>query len=637
MSVAGRVERRLADASGGSTAAARLVGRAVFGDRLGLVVFLAATLFSLSCWRIGFFITDNYTIANTLVGVSRGHLWVPPDVVYGDSPDTPGMHLVDGRLYGRNYGHVLLALPFLWTIEAVAAVADPRVAVAACYSLLLLALATQVGRLVDRRRAFALGGSAVALFTFAANLAVARPLDPVWFPMVALQTSTVVAAGAVAVLLYRLVARAHDRRAGLFAGLAGVLATPVGFWASIPKRHVVVTALTLAALYSLYRSRAGDRTIERRFRPLAYAWVALLAWVHAPEALVVLLALLAVDLPTARANDPRTLATVAAAFGVALLPFLLTNAMVVGTPVEPPRLWPDYAGEPLTQTGGSGGGPLEDANAGTGAGTTTDGGPTGRPDPNAGGGLLGKVSVLLGLLADGAVALVERPSRLRYTFLRSGAIPGVEEPGIRQAINLTVVESAPLLGALCVLPIALGRRLASDGPFLSRRDPTVAADAFAVAVAVGLTLVYLPRLPLHAQVTVRYLLPLFALGVYGVARQAPVRRVLVARGRLVAWTASAGVLLGGQAVFAWLALTDAPLGEAMQFHAWLGLATAGGLAAWLLLDSAGRPLPRVGAVCLGLALAAGANLALLASFAHFADVGVHALPLARALADALAS
>ncbi|WP_254543749.1 hypothetical protein [Halomarina pelagica] len=642
MSVVGRLDRRRADAAAGLTAAARAAGRALFGDRLGVVVFLATTLFALSCWRVGFFITDNYTIANALVGVSRGHLWIPPAVTYGGSPDTPGMHLVGGRLYGRNYGHVFLALPLLRAVEAVAAVADPRVALAACYGLLLLALSTAIGRIAGRRRAFELGGSALSLAVFAANLAVATPLDPVWFPMLALQASTIVAAGMVAVLLYRLVARAHDRRAGLFAGLAGVLATPVGFWASIPKRHVVVTALTLAALYSLYRSREGDPTSERRFRALAYAWVALLAWVHAPEALVVLVALLAVDLPTARANDPRTLATVAAAFGVALLLFLLTNALVVGTPIQPPRLWPDYAGGPLPPVAGDGGatpgpGTGGDSAVGGPRGARSPDAPTGRPDPNAGGGVLGKVGVLLALLTRGARAVVERPARLRYTFLRSGTIPGVDEPGIGQAINLTVLESVPLLGALCPLPVALARHLRSGRRLPDGRDPTVVADAFAVAVSVGLTLVYLPRLPLHAQVTVRYLLPLFALGVYGVARQTPVRRVLAARGPLVGWTVVVGVLVGGQAVFAWLALTDAALGEAMQFHAWLGLATAGGLAAWLLVARAGRFLPRVGAVCLGLALAAGADLALFASFVHFADAGVHALPLARALAAALAT
>ncbi|MFC6836243.1 hypothetical protein [Halomarina ordinaria] len=625
------------------------LARAVFGDALGVVVFLSTVLVAFACLRVGFFITDSYTVANTLVGVSRGHLWVPPEVVYGDSPDTPGMHLVDGRLYGRNYGQVFLALPVLGAVETVAVVADVRVALAAAFSLLLLALSVRIGRLVGRQDRFALGGSVLALATFAGNLAVATPLDPRWYPMLALQVSTVLAAGMVAVLLYRLLTRVHDRRVGLFAGLAGTLATPVGLWASIPKRHVLVTALLLAVLYALYRSREGSPREETRFRALAYALVAFLAWVHAPEAFVALLVLAAVDLPTARTNDPRTLALVGGCFCLALVPFLLTNALVVGNPVEPPRLWPNYDGQPLgpVEGGGGSGGSSDGSGGGSGGSTGGSGGstngsggggsagPSGTPDPNGGGGVLGKVSVLTGLFASGFEAVADRPDRLYYTFVRGGYLPGVAAKDLGQAVNLTVLESAPLLGALCALPVALVARL-RDGVDVDRRDPVVVADAFVLLLAGALTLVYIERLPLHAQVTVRYLLPLFALGTYGVARQPSVRRALAVHPRLVRWTALCGVLVGGQVVFAWLVLADASLGEALQFHAWVGLATGGALGASLLVASTGRRASRATAVCLGASLAAGAVLVLLGAFVHFAGSGVHAVPLARWLAAVLA-
>lgn len=77
---------------------------------------------------------------------------------------------------------------------------------------------------------------------------------------------------------------------------------------------------------------------ETRFRVLAYAWVGLLALLQAPEALAVFVALAVVDLPSARANDRRSLGVVLGAFLVSLLPFFLTNQLIAGNPIEPPWL-----------------------------------------------------------------------------------------------------------------------------------------------------------------------------------------------------------------------------------------------------------------------------------------------------------
>lgn len=66
----------------------------LFGDRIGVVIFLAALAFTTLYWRVGFFINDNYTIANTLVNIAEGHLHITP-VIYGpDSGATPGMKLM---------------------------------------------------------------------------------------------------------------------------------------------------------------------------------------------------------------------------------------------------------------------------------------------------------------------------------------------------------------------------------------------------------------------------------------------------------------------------------------------------------------------------------------------------------------
>jgi hypothetical protein len=126
-----------------------LFGRVVFGDRLGLALFLGTVCFAAVYWRAGLFITDNATLVRTLEAVADGRLWIEPAT--GDYFDAPGTIVVDGLVYGRNYGQIVLALPFLWVLEALDAVADLRVALTALWHLALYALLVQSGRLQDRR------------------------------------------------------------------------------------------------------------------------------------------------------------------------------------------------------------------------------------------------------------------------------------------------------------------------------------------------------------------------------------------------------------------------------------------------------------------------------------------------------
>lgn len=76
--------------------------------------------------------------------------------------------------------------------------------------------------------------------------------------------------------------------------------------------------------------------------------------------------------------------------------------------------------------------------------------------------------------------------------------------------------------------------------------------AFAIVYAALLTLVYLPRLPLHATITVRYLLPLFPIALYGLLRLGSVRRVLEEQPVACGFAYLGGVLVGGQLLVVYL-------------------------------------------------------------------------------------
>ena len=612
----------------------RRLARAVVGDRYGAIVLLAAVATYLLCWRVGILITDTYTVANTLVAVADGHLFVDR-AVYGPGLRTPGMGLRDGQFYGRNYGQVMLALPVLAALEAVAAVASLRVALAALWGLSIVGLARLVGREVGRPALGAYAGSGFAIVAFAAAVHGATPIEPAERYLIALQLQTMGAAALVGVFVYRLLTRAYGTTVGVAAGLATALATPVGVWAQFPKRHVLVTLCAVGTAYLLYRSRE-DGGVDTRYRALAYVPVGVAAWVSAAEGAVLLVALLVVDVPTG-GRDVRSIAAAGATAVVAALPMVVTNYLVTGNAGEPPRTLSAGGSGSLAERGSTSTG----ADGGEASGASGDAG-GGSADPTAAGdtggsetldAFVGAVEFLFELLWRGLRTLLREPETLFVTFVRGGYVAGVAERDAGEAIRLTVLEAMPLAAGLVAVPVVAARLDLRERAAAFRRRPWPrpsalrTVDAFAVVYTVALLLVYLPRLPVHASLTVRYLLACYPMAVYGLARLPSVRRVLRERTRLCAATVASALLVGGQLLVLYQWAIDATMGEAVQTHALVGLATAGLLAAWAVADGLGWRRDRLGAVALGLAAAAGAAFVLLAGLWHFAFVGPRALPL----------
>jgi len=621
-----------------------LLGRILFGDRVGFAIFLSTLLFAGLTWRVGFFITDNYTLANALAALGEGHLTVEKPV-YGDL-ETPGMQISDGRLYGRNYGQIALAVPLLWTLQAVTNLVDFGLLFASLWSLLVLALAIQIGVLTGRRWTAVAVGSTLALTIFGWNAMLAEPLAGTLVVMAALQLGTVLATALTGSTLYRLFSRMHDHRIALAAGSMAVFATPVGFWAAIPKRHVTVVAIISAVLYTFYRSREdepADALISPLgFRALSYALVGVLTWIHAGEGFVVFLALLLVDVPTARRNDGRSILVVGTAFALSLGPFLITNWLISGDPLRPTRM--------LTQFGEL----TEDQTFGSGSGSGSSSSSVYELLPPTLGSiaaeLSNRVSLLFGPFVQGARVSVTQPGDIYRTVVRAGYIAGVGDLDNSQALNLTLLESAPILGGsvglLGTLALVVRHRL--DETTQSIRDdftqtfvtstpaPERSTDALVALSAIFVFLVYIPRLPLHAQVTVRYLLPLYPLAVYGIFRLASIRRTVTERGRLALWSYLAGVLFGSQLIFVVVSLGTVGRGGALQLHAVAGLVVGTVFALATLASTFDDRFDPLTAVSGGLAAALGTNLVLLSGLVYF-QYGPYVLPMMDWLADVLAA
>ncbi|SDE99644.1 RAD23 family protein [Halorientalis regularis] len=681
----------------------RRLGRALFGDRYGVVLFLGTLAVLATYWRVGVFLTDSYAIANGLVNVADGNLEITK-ITYSLTPGSqPGLWYADGAVYARNYAHIFLSLPVLWVLDALAALFDLRLVLAAAWSGIIVLLFDRTGRILDRHQPFAIAGAALALVAFLASALVAAPLPNRWTAFLALQITGMLAVAFAGVVLYRVLTHAHGRRVGLVFGAAAVVASPVSFWASIPKRHALSGLAVVAVLGAFYFSRAADtRRRALGLRALAYAVVALWAWLHALEALVVFAVLIPTDLATARSNHPKHLAVVTLVFLVALTPFLATNAAINGDPFQPPRSLDSFSGQvdPLAtggQNGGdsrSGGGestptptptesqPTTDASTtidGTGPpattetelttnGTTTqdETGGTAAPespgraspsDPSPGpiATLLSALTAILGVAIEGSSWAIgkgwsyvdtgitlaqEDPDRLYHTFLRSGRIPEYVSYRMtdQEAIDLALLEVAPLLGGLLGVLGASLRRLRTvslKGLRTALGRPTRQTDLLAVAMTVALVLMNVERLPLHTQITVRYLVPIVPLGLYGVARLGCVQRAVNAD---LCWLAGAyvgGLVVGGLGFLLAHLWLDLALGEAMQLHALVNLAGAGLLAIWAVVAGLGFDFDeRVGVVALAIPAALSTLFLLFTGLVYF-QYADYALPLVEALVGLL--
>lgn len=597
------------------------MGRFVTDRRaLPLGVFFGAIVFFGLTWRLSFVITDNWTLANTLIAVFDGHLHLT-DIVYGpDSGASPGAHLVDGRIYGRNYGQVFLALPILWVLHVTTELIPVTLLLPAVWSVALFGFATTLGIVTRRTRLGLYAGAGLAIPAFAMNASLVGTVEGPVLPLVALQTVTVTAAGLIAVVIYLLVSEVHGRRVGVTAAAAVVLATPVSFWATIPKRHSLTAFFAVLTVYLFYRSRAAQTiTSATRFRALSYVPVGLTTWVHAPEGLVLFVALAAVDLPTARSNRPRHLAVVGFVFFLSMVPFFVTNTVIAGNPLEPPRALPPFEAE-----------------------LPTDADPSGTIRDGAGGGFLVTVlvtgyeqaEIFVRYLAS-SLGTAGQPGRLVDVFVRSGHGLGLHSLGV-QSVNLSVLESMPIAGALLVTPL-LGYRRVRDGnlTFPKSLRPDQATDVLAIIYLVLLVVIYVPRLPLHVTFTVRYLHPLFPLCVYFLARFEMVRRVIHPRLRVLGGSYAAFVIVGGPLfVLLLIAIADTQ-GAAVQLNARLALAGAAVLLYWAVITTVYGGYERLGAVSFGFASATTTVFLVLSAIGYFRYGAEFALPVVREVADIL--
>lgn len=671
-------------------------GWSVFGDEVGLAIFLGTIVLGGLTWQLGFFITDSYAVANGLINVGRGHLSIERFHYSLTLLSQPGLHVVDGTVYARNYGQIFLALPAYYVLDLSTTVVDLGSVLFAGWCLAVGGLARQTGAVLGRRRRYQLLGSAAAVALFVGGAPLVSPVGEKMAALAALQLLSIGAVAILGVALYRLVARFDGQTVGAAAGCAAVVAAPTWFWSAIPKRHALTTAAVAVLLFWFAASRRSgtrvavpvvDRSVSKSLvlRGLGYVLVGFVTWVHAFEGLVLLGAFALVDLPTAPSHSRRAVLAVCLALAVGFAPFLATNVLVSGDAGQPPRLTDGYRpGDDSVEVGPSGdvistgdtrdgtsasngGGGSDGAGGGSdgggtnGAGNPGDGGHPG--DTDTGPGVVERTgSAVVDVVgrtirtsgADRFVSMTvaagaDAPSKLSHTYLRSGDLPGQTE-NRGEAVDLALLESMPLFGGLFAaifgaVPVGIrriGRRGETDrgrgGRFASLRrvvtrvrtgDPRKQTAGLALLVVAGYATLYFSFLPLHSQITVRYLLPVVpALGWLLVATT-PVATVVEEATATLVGSYLGFVLVGSALVVLGFPALGLAVGEAMQLHALVNLAACAtvGLALSLAVHDEGARR-RVAAVALGLV---GATTTVLVGFMQFAyfEYGTYVVPFAR--------
>lgn len=632
------------------------VNETVEDDHMRLALLAGSAAVFLFCWRIGVLVNDSYVFINTLISLRNGQLHFTEQIVElmyrGLIPAQPGLHVVDGSIYGRNYGQAFLALPVLLVVEGVTLFLNPMIIVAAVWSGLISMCISEICKINGCPQTISDAGKAVAIVLFGVNLWLLKPITIEWSPYIALQLTSIIVATATVGLLYQIGRSMASKRVGLLMGTFATLASPVAFWAPLSKRHTLTGFLALAALYGLYRSRvATSSRTAVQYRVTAYVSVGLTAWIHSIEGLLLALTLIPIDLVTTRTTLVRSTGVMTLTLMVAFLPFFITNFLISGNLVRPPRALPSTTTSNITAPVESNGSAVgvygqeeavtqpEAAQAGSDAtGTLIDSLAAGAGE---------RLSTFLSYIGRNIITLTQ-PERWYTTFVRNSYGFLSSHQFTVPAQDFAVLESMPIAGAIIGGLALVGYRAVQDSwdaHKLLRNDPRRIADAFVILHAAWLIIIYVPRLPLHTTYTVRYLYPLYLYGIYAVARIEFVQQTVHMAWRRLLIYYLLTILLGGAALVGLLAVLDSnPSGfnrhmdmytAAFQVHALAGALSGLLVGAWSIYAAMKTISGRVGAIVLGNAAGITTLYILFASLRYFAFTSQYAIPLSRVLARLL--
>lgn len=232
-------------------------------------------------------------------------------------------------------------------------------------------------------------------------------------------------------------------------------------------------------------------------------------------------------------------------------------------------------------------------------------------------------------------AALTEPERLFRVFVHTGYVPRLR-PNQDAAINLSVLASMPLLGALVAYPVLAGRRLIERERSLSsprQWSPIRVVDAFSAVYVVLLLGLYFSSLPNHHMLTTRYLHPLYLIGIFWIVRLPIVRQSVATASRTLTTSYGGAIFVLVPAFLSAIAVGRLVLDESIQLYALFALFVATGAGLWAIVSSLTDGHRNTGSIALGVAAGTVSVYLLVAGLALFPETGEFLLPVARIVSE----
>jgi 4-amino-4-deoxy-L-arabinose transferase-like glycosyltransferase len=151
---------------------------------------------------------------------------------------------------------------------------------------------------------------------------------PKWGELLSIEFTNILIGSLIAVMVYELFKNNFSQKIGIFASLFVIFATPLSFYAITLKHHSLTVLLTLLSFYFFYKYFEKK---ENKFIYLAYISAALCVWTRILDGTVLFSSLLFMEIFILK-RKVQDLKSTLAIFLMALLPFLIFNYMILGTP-----------------------------------------------------------------------------------------------------------------------------------------------------------------------------------------------------------------------------------------------------------------------------------------------------------------
>jgi len=302
------------------------IQRSIHSNRIPLLIFFCSLFLYLSFAGTRLFFSDEGIILDQFYNLIHGSLALKIAKI---NTSTGMLTSVGNNIYGVfSYSLLILSLPVFFLLNSIEYVYGTHLFLVQIWAIsggIIIYLLT-----INRglRYRFVYAGITYLLLMFS-NYYFFKPIYfPKWGELLSIEFTNILIGSLIAVIVYELFKKIFSQEIGIFASLFVIFATPLSFYAITLKHHSLTVLLTLLSFYSFYEYFEKN---ENKFIYLAYISAALCVWTRILDGAVLFASLLFMEIFILK-RKVQDLKSTLAIFLMALLPFLIFNYMILGTP-----------------------------------------------------------------------------------------------------------------------------------------------------------------------------------------------------------------------------------------------------------------------------------------------------------------